>query len=175
MTSRFITIGLLTAACCWAQEQQIDLSSLDKLEAKAKSVNRVDLNPEQMKKAGKIAQSYTGGLPKQLLGKVQAVQVRDFEFGEKGDYSDKDLDPIRKQVAALPGCSKIIDSKEKDEHSEIFMCSGDKLNGMAIIDAEPKEISVVIVHGVSDLSALQNMRGGSGDDSSKEDKSAPAK
>lgn len=157
MMSKLLAIGLTAAGCCFSQ--QVDLSSLDKLEAKAKSVDRVNLDSSQLHDAMAFANGFTDGVPKDVLGKVDSVQVRDLEFAHAGEYSDKDLDQVRKQVAALPGCTKVIDSKEENEHSEIYFCSGDKLHGMAIIDAEPKELSVVIVRGIASLRDLSKLHG----------------
>lgn len=155
MTNKLISMGLVAAACCWSQ--QLDLSSLDKLEAKAKSVNRVNLDASQLHNAFTFFDS--DDVPKDVLNKVKTIQVRNLEFANKGAYSFKDLDGIRKQVADIPGCSKVIDSKEDEEQSEIYVCSGEKMRGIAIISAEPKELSVVFVRGVASLGDLGTLHG----------------
>ena len=35
-------------------------------------------------------------------------------------YSDKDLEPLRKQVSEASGWSRVVNVKEKDENTEIF-------------------------------------------------------
>jgi Domain of unknown function (DUF4252) len=175
--SKWVGGLLVVAACCWAQ--QIDLSSLDKLEAKAKSVNRVNLDGKQLKSATNMVPSEDKKDLNGVVSNLQGVQVRNYEFDGPGKYSDSDLDSVRKQVAAMPGCNKIIESKEDKEHSEIYMCN----EAMAIISAEPTEVSVVFLRGavnMGDLGKLHGIMGtpkvedGSKDKNKKKDDHKPA-
>ena len=121
---------------------------------------------------------------KDLVSGLESVQVRNYEFDSPGEYTDADLNAVRKQVASLQGCTKIVESKEKNEHSEIYMCNGGKVRGMAIISAEPKEISVVYIRGPFNMSDLGKLNGAFGtpkvdsddpDEKPKKDKAGPAK
>lgn len=159
---------LLASACC-AAAQQLDFSSLERLGSKAKSVNKVSLSREQLQSAlsmlsGAVSESDKEGranverlnrLTKDLTG----VEVRSFEFDKKGQYKDSDLAEIRDQMTKLKSWSKIIDSKEDGEHSEIFMSSVEGNKGLMIISAEETELSVVMLKGSNSLEQLGSLGG----------------
>jgi uncharacterized pyridoxal phosphate-containing UPF0001 family protein len=181
--SKFVWLAALFAGFAWCQS--IDFSALDKLEAKAKEVNRVTLDGKQLKGLMQMApaDSKKGeGFAEaaKIAPGLDNIVVRNYEFAEPGQYRDSDLDAIRRQIANLKGWTKIVESKEKNEHSEIYMFNdGDKPGGIAIISAEPKEVSVVFVRGAlnfKDLGKLHGLMGlpnldePSKDDSSKQEK-----
>ena len=154
----------VSAVCAWSQS--LDLSSLDKLAAKAKEANEVNLDPNQIRAAmqffphdKKDSEDNDQDIEKLISG-LQSVTVRNFEFGKAGEFQDSDLAPIRSQLAKLKGWGKIVDSKEKDEHSEVYMFSEDgKATGIAVIDVEAKELSVVLVRGTSNLAEIHKLHG----------------
>ena len=152
---KWIMIGLLAAS---AQAQLIDLSSLDRLDAKAKESSRVVLDGEKLALASGLISS-GDAKTKSLLANIKSISIRSFEFKEKGAFASSDLDGIRKQLAQ-PGWSKIIDVKGDGETSEIYMFSQGTGNaGIAIIAAEPSELSVVNISGAVDLKTLADLKG----------------
>jgi hypothetical protein len=176
--NRLVWVAIVSVGCVWGQS--LDLSSLDKLEAKAKSVNRVTLDGNQLRAAMQmVPQDAKKGQglaeAQKVLPNLQSVLVRNYEFAEPGQYRDSDLDAVRSQVEKMKGWVKIVESKEKNEHSEVFMFTdGDKPSGIAVISAEPKEISVVLVRGPLNFGDLGKLHGLMGvpnvDHSKKEDK-----
>ena len=156
--------GLFLAATLpiWAQSV-VDLTSLDKLASKAKEVNKVSLDHDQLQMALKMMPDNKKDKAEKMQDVMQgleSVQVRNLEFERAGEYVDKDLDVVREQIAKLHGCTAIVDSKEKNEHSQVFMCSDNgKPSGIAVISAEAKEISVVLVRGNLDFSQMGKLGG----------------
>lgn len=148
----------MSGMCVWAQS--LDLTSLEKLAAKAKEVNRISLDRNQLQSAGKMLSDDDA---KKVLSGLGSIQVRNLEFDKEGEFSDSDLDAVRAQIAKMQSCSAIVDSKEKNEHSQIFLCGDEgKGAGLAIVSAEPKELSVVYIRGnvsLSDLSKLDGVMG----------------
>ncbi|HEY1213035.1 MAG TPA: DUF4252 domain-containing protein [Bryobacteraceae bacterium] len=163
---RVTLLMTLSAACMLGQS--LDLSSLDRLASKAKEVNRVSLNQDQlhaalqMMPAGEGSAKNTGQM-RRLVAGLSNVQVRTFEFAPKGQYSDGDLNAIRTQMERMKGWAKIIDSKEENGHAEVFMLTDEnKPMGIAVIDAEPQEVSVVFIKGslrLADLGSLGGVMG----------------
>ena len=170
--TRAISLLLLSGWCAAAQQidlPKLDFSSLDKLAAKATEVNRVSLDRDQLKAAlsllsgvdqqSKANLNQLGELVKNLTG----IEVRSYEFDKPGQYRDSDLAPIRQQFGKLKDWSKIVDSKEDGERSEIFMWTEDgKTKGLAVIAAEETEVSVVFLRGaqsLKDLGALGGIMG----------------
>ena len=161
--SRVVWLGIVFAGVGWCQT--LDLSSLDKLEAKAKEVNRVTLDDKQLKGFMQMIppdERKRDGLAEaeKMVPGLQSIVVRNYEFAEPGQYKDSDLDAIRNQIANLKGWSKIVDSRDKNEHCEVYMSTeGEKAGGIAVISAEKKEVSVVFVKGPLKLGDLGKLHG----------------
>jgi hypothetical protein len=147
------TAILMSLAAVAAWTQQLDLSSLDRLESRAKERSIIDLDPEKLKMA-------SGLLPEQANAKLagaRAVHVRSYEFDRPGQVTASDLDGVRSQLKG-PNWSRIVDVKEKDEATEIwFYSEGGKMGGMAILSVERDELTVVNIVGAIDLKSLGNL------------------
>lgn len=164
--NKLIALMILSAACTLAQT--LDFSSLDKLSSKAKEVNRVSLTGDQLRAALQmLPQDESNGANREQLRRLAAgltsVNVRNFVFASKDQYSDTDLNSVRSQMEKMKGWAKIIDSKEPHEHAEVFMLTeAEKPMGLAVIDAEPTEVSVVFIKGplgLRDLGSLGGLMG----------------
>jgi hypothetical protein len=141
--------------------QQLDLSLLDKLAARAKSSANVTMDEDKLKFASAFLSNDdpNQSAAKSMVGALKAINVRVFEFDAPGQFSVSDLEAIRKQLRA-PGWSKMIDVKDRDETAEIYMFSkGKDLGGIAIIASEKKELAVVNIVGPVDLKTLGSLAG----------------
>jgi hypothetical protein len=147
-----------------AQSARLSLNNLEKLTSKAAEVNDVTLEGDMLKLASRFMEM--DGDPeaaqvKAMLKDLQGIYVKNFEFDEPGQYSPADVAEIRAQLAA-PGWSKIVESQSKrtGEKNEIYvMRVGEKIAGVAILVAEPKELSVVNIVGPIDLDRLSQLEG----------------
>ena len=169
MKTRWMVGAIILAAAtgvAWGQAHPaLDLSSLDKLEAKAKEINIVTLDQNLLRLAGGFLDDKDPDqqTARSLLNGIKAVYVRNFEFKEKDQYSISDVEPIRKQVQAL-GWSKIVESREKNddgtlkEIDEVYINTGAG-GGLAVISAEPKELSVVYIDGTLKVEDLKKLHG----------------
>jgi len=146
-----------------AQLLQLRITGLDGLASKAKESVDITLDSNLLQMAGGFLagagkDGKDGDNLKQLLSGLKAITVRSFEFKEPGQYRMEDLEQIRAQLRT-PGWIKIISSQSKDESSEIYtrMEQG-KVVGFAIINAEPKELTVVAIEGSINLSDLSKLK-----------------
>jgi hypothetical protein len=149
---------LIAAAMPALAQQTFDFKSLDKIGANASGSTNITLEGDTLKLATSIFGGDTGPL-KNLTG----VYVRSFEFDKTGQYKDADLAPLRAYVASLKW-NKVIDTKEADERSEIYVkpLPDNKLGGLAIISAEPKEVAVVFINGTLNMSDIPKLGGNLG-------------
>lgn len=133
--------GLLLSVAAAGQKLEL---KLDSLAAKAAEKSEVDLDGGALsvaKLAGKL-----GG--HKMPGTVTGMYVRNYEFSNPDEYSEKDLEPLRKQVGGSSGWTRIIHAKEKHESTEVFVHNqGDQIRGLLILACEAKEVSVVNVTG----------------------------
>jgi len=93
-----------------------------------------------------------------LFASIDQVSVHNYEYAKPGDYADIDLDPLRRQMASAAGWSRLLDVKEKDESTQIYvLMQGDKPAGFLLISAEPKELTVIHVAGSIQLAQLKEL------------------
>jgi len=161
---------ILAATLAWAsltgfaQSAKLQLNNLDKLSDKAAEVNDVTLDGGMLDLAAKfIDADHDPEAPqlKAILKDLKGIYVKNFEFDEPNQYSQADVDAIRAQLAA-PGWSKIVESRSlhSREHDEIYvMKQGDRIAGMAILVAEPRELTVVNIVGNIDVDKLAALEG----------------
>ncbi|MCU1334760.1 MAG: hypothetical protein JWO19_341 [Bryobacterales bacterium] len=143
----------LALALLPAGAQTIDFN-FDALAAKAKEKAEITLEAPMLEQAIKSAPDKL----KDKLGNVSRVIVRHYEFEQPGQYSDSDLEAVRKQVSARTGWSRILSTKEEHESVEVFMLTQDgKAAGFLLIAAEPKELTVVHLVGSIDLASLREV------------------
>lgn len=156
---------LLAAAPAFSQGAKLKLN-LDHLAAKADDVTNVNLEGPTLEMGRKFLPDK--GMDKDvktLVDGLTGIYVRSFEFSKPGGYSAADVESIRKQLNA-PGWTKFIDVKErqKDEGSSSLSLiysyvENGKMTGLAVLAAEPRELTVVNIVGPIDLSKLGKLQG----------------
>jgi hypothetical protein len=98
---------------------------------------------------------------KEVISGLTGVYVKSFEFDREGVYSDADVESIRRQLKT-PGWTRVvnIDSKRDREQVEMYVWrQGEQSGGLAILAAEPKELTVVNIVGRVDLTKLGALQG----------------
>ena len=86
---------------------------------------------------------------------VDSLSVNHYEFAKPGQYSDHELDPLRKQVSSTAGWSRIINVQEDGQHTEIYMLTKNgKPSGFLLIAAQPDQLTVLHATGSIELSEL---------------------
>jgi len=137
---------------------------IEQLSAKARESVNVTLDGPLLQLAGQFLNSKDKdqAAAKNIVSKLKGIHVRNFEFDKDGQYSDADLDAIRAQLTP-PLWTRIVDSKEKNEHTQIFI-KQDKggLGGIVILSAESRELSIVSIDGPIDLKQLSSLGGSFG-------------
>lgn len=152
----------LVAAAAFGQEIKA-LRSLDALEPKASERVNVTLDASMLEMASKFL---SGDKPdeakvKKLAGKLKGVYVRGLEFEKDGEYSQMDVENIRRELKA-PGWTRIVDvkSKKDGETAEVYVYdSGGQVTGLTVLATAPRELTVVNIVGAIDLEALTELGG----------------
>jgi Domain of unknown function (DUF4252) len=149
-----------------AQEAKLQLGNLDKLSEKAARVTDVTLDGSLLNFALKIIESADDGDEevkqlKSIMKNLKGIYVKSFEFDEASQYSKADVDAVRSQLTS-PRWVKIVQSidKRNNEHDEIYLLkNGEQVQGVVILVAEPKELTVVNIVGdvpVEKIAALEH-------------------
>lgn len=93
-----------------------------------------------------------------LFAAVDQLAVYSYEFEKPGEYADSDLDPLRKQVESSAQWSRVLNVKEKNEDTRIYVSmQGGKQTGFLLINAEAKEVNVILVSGSIQLAQLKEL------------------
>jgi Domain of unknown function (DUF4252) len=143
--------GIMLAPTARAQKLEL---KFDALAAKASDKAEVDLDGALLRLATQHGKAAAGD----FLGDVKEVHVRHYEFDKEGSYSDQDLAPLRKQVSEAAGWLRILNVKEKNESTELFVLSqGGKIGSCLILSAEARQLSVVYIMGTLTLAQMREL------------------
>lgn len=162
MNKLCLLILFLTAI---APGQGFDIKRLDWLSASAHNTVDVTLEGPLLQLAAKFLSSNDPDEAKikKLVVGLKGIYVRSFEFDKEGAYSESDVATVRNQLRA-PDWSRLLDvrSKRDGENIELFLRTDRENGGLAIIVANPKQLTVVQIMGKVDLEELSELGGSLG-------------
>jgi hypothetical protein len=159
--TKSVLIFILISSCAMAQDKSGRLQfDWDKLAAKATEKVDVNLEGPMLNMASKfLGDKGDEAKAKQVIQGLSAVYVKSFEFDKEGQYSESDVKALRSQLRS-PEWSSIIDIQDKTESLTVHMkTDGKKAQGIVVIAAEPKELTVVQIIGSVDPSMLGALSG----------------
>ncbi len=159
-----MTVIFTLPLAAYGQNARLQLNNLEKLNSKAAEVNDVTLDGDMLQLAVKFIEmdhDPEAAQLKEIIKDLKGVYVKNFEFDQPNQYSQADVEAIRAQLAA-PGWSRVVENRNKraGENNEIYiMKDGNQIGGVAILVAEPKELTVVNIVGRIDLDKLSALEG----------------
>lgn len=133
---------------------------LDNLAAKASDSADVNLSGATLKFAAKFLDSHD---PDEVAGRkliegLQGIYVKHFEFKRDNAWTEADLARVRNQLHTHER-QRIAGVKET-HGSEIYLhMEAPKSTGVAIIEAEPRKLTVINIVGPMDLDELAELGG----------------
>jgi len=139
--------------------QDISLDMLNPLAAKASDKVVVTLNGSLLQIAANFMDDKDPeeGKVKSLINGLKGIYVRSFKFAKSGDYSDADLRAVRSQ---LKGWAEVVTVDEGEEHTGVYLkLDGKKIQGLVVLTAEPRELTVVNIVGSIDPDQLKELSG----------------
>jgi Domain of unknown function (DUF4252) len=155
-----------TGSTAFAQSAKLELSQLDKLASKASEVTNVTLDGSMLKLAGQemskkaaTPNSQKKAVAADLLHRLKGIYVKSFKFDKPGEYSKADVESITSQIES-GGWKSIVNVEEKKSGKTTgiyVMEEGGETVGIAIVAAEPKELTVVNLVGPIDFSQLGSL------------------
>ena len=144
--------------------QEIKLpASLDRLAAKATEVVDVTMDANLLQLASRFLSDKDAddAHVKKLIGGLKGIYVRSFEFEKPGEYQQSDIEPVRTQLHT-PAWSRIVGvrSMKSGDNSEVYLkTENGKIGGLAILVAEPKQLTIVSIEGTIDPDQLNELGG----------------
>ena len=154
-----LIILLIGAVPASAQRLNLDFPGLAE-----RAVETVDvtLDAQMLRLAGKL---FLGDSESRALGemvqKLEGVYVRSYEFEKEGEYDPALVEKVRKQVG--PNWKRLVNVKGRRENVDVFILpNGDRISGLVVISAEPRELTIVNIVGNIDLEKLGDLEGNFG-------------
>jgi hypothetical protein len=147
-----------------AQAGRLELKNLDKLADRAAEVNDVSLDGSLLQLAVHVLKASDDPDSEQLVEVIKdlkGIYVKNFEFDSPGQYSQADVEAIRSQLTG-PGWQRVVTSfsKHNNERDEVYLLkNGDKINGVTVLVAEARELTVVNLVGAINPEKLSELAG----------------
>jgi hypothetical protein len=159
---RIAFITCIALAPLGAQELKIP-ASLDRLAEKASEVVDVTMDANLLQLASRFLsdKNTDDAQVKKVIGGLKGVYVKSFEFEKTGEYQDSDIEPLRMQLRA-PAWSRIVGvrSRKSGENAEVYVkTENGKIDGLAILATEPKELTIVSIEGSISPEQLSELGG----------------
>jgi hypothetical protein len=137
-----------------AQDNKNDIkmpAGLDKLAAKASEVVDVSLDGPLLQLASRFLSDKDPDEAhvKKLVGGLKGVYVKSFEFEDRDQYKESDVEEFRAQLKA-PGWGRIVmtRSKREGENADVYLkTENGQITGLAVIVTDPRELTIVNIVG----------------------------
>lgn len=143
---------------------RLRLETLERLAPKAVEAVNIDIDGILINFAGSLLSEDDADerTVKEIIQGLKGVYVRSYEFKTEGQFADADLTAVREQLRA-PGWTRVIDVKSLGvelENDEVYVATaGGRVEGLAILDVQPKEVTVINLVGAIDLDKLKKLQG----------------
>jgi hypothetical protein len=158
-----LTVILVPVVSAAGQNPRLHMPDLSQLAARSSNTVDISLDGALLSLAARFLDGTDSDerAVKELLAAVKGIYVKTFEFDRDGGYSTADLDAVRQQLTA-PGWSRLVGvgSRRDQQQVDIYMwMDGDKPGGLAIVSAQPRELTIVNIVGTIDLEKLRALEG----------------
>lgn len=157
-----LAIIAIAVAPVWAAEDFKLPMDLDKLAERATESVDVTLDQSTLQLAsGFLSKDDPDEAQvKKMIGKLKGIYVRSFEFDKEGQYSMSDVQAVRTQLKGS-NWARIVGVKSiKGENAEVYLLkNGDQIGGIVVLDAEPKELTIVHIDGSISPEELSRLGG----------------
>jgi len=164
-----LALGIAGAGAASAQDQLPAPSPIEKqLAARAEHVTEVTLDKNMLAFAAKFMDGKNDDkdeqAAKQMIQNLTGVYVREYEFQKEHAYTEDDIEGLRKYFESTEWSPMVRErTKGHPEGTDVYIKLVDgKMQGLFVLDAEEKELSLVLILGPIDLNNLGKLGGNFG-------------
>ncbi|HUR81235.1 MAG TPA: DUF4252 domain-containing protein [Thermoanaerobaculia bacterium] len=159
MRKSILALFLLSALAipAWAQSIKLDFPGLAD---RADEIVDVTLDAQMIRLAAKFLDNDGDEREvREMLGGLSGIYVRSFSFSKEGEYDKGMVERVKSQLG--PSWKPIVTVRSRTKENVNIMADvrGDKINGLVIISAEPREFTVVNIVGNIDIDRLSRLEG----------------
>jgi hypothetical protein len=156
----WVGLGLPLLAC--AQDHGLKLPSFSGLRGTAIESVDVTIGPTQLQLLKWMlpdSDPESVAMAKMMEG-LKRVSVRSYRFGADFSYPQADIDALRSQLSG-PAWSQLVKVRDrtKNENVDVYLAvDHDKINGLAVIASDPRELTIVNIVGSIDLKQMATLQ-----------------
>ena len=163
-----MTALLLPAAAQNSQSSQLPLPpAVEKeLAARASNVTEVTLGKNMLGFAAKFmnGKDQDEAATKHLIENLDGIYVRSYEFDKEGEYSMEQIEQLRRGFETSEWSPIVRERERKNRETTDVMVKlvNGESHGMFVLEAEPKDLTIVLILGpvkMEDLSKLKGLGG----------------
>lgn len=144
------------------QGGRLRLDSLDRLAPKAEETVNIEIDGFLIRFAGSILSDKDPEeqAVRALVEGLKGVYVKRYEFKSEGQFAEADVSAVREQLRA-PGWTRLVDVESRGldfGDAELYLASaGGRVEGLALIVVEPRELTVINIVGAVDVDKLRKL------------------
>jgi hypothetical protein len=167
-----LALGIVAmgAACAFAQDSLPAASPIEKtLADRATHVTEVTLDKNMLAFAAKFMDKEKDGdkddkAVKDMVQNLKGVYVRDYEFDKDNSYTAEELAGLRKYIQGSDWSPMVHErTKGAAEGTDVYIKLVDgQIQGLYVLDAEPKELALVLILGPLDMDKISSLGGNFG-------------
>jgi hypothetical protein len=160
--------GVLSAASAVGQDALPAPAPIEKdLAARATHVTEVTLDKNMLTFAARFMDKDTDKddeEAKQMIRNLKGVYVREYEFDKDHAYSPADLDALRKYFESSDWSPMVRErTRNVAEGTDVYVKLVDgQMQGLFVLDAEARELSLVLILGPIDPDKISKLGGAFG-------------
>ncbi|MGB8261395.1 MAG: DUF4252 domain-containing protein [Terracidiphilus sp.] len=136
------------------------------LAARATNVTEVTLGKNMLAFAAKFmnGKDKDEAATRQLIEGLEGIYVREYEFEKEGEYSTEEVEKLRQYFETTEWSPLVREREKKTGESTDVMVKlvNGETHGMFILEAAPKELTIVLILGPIRMEDLGKLKGLSG-------------
>jgi len=160
MRKFIITLALTLTVAVPASAQRLNLD-FPGLADKAEEVIDVTLDANMLRLAAKFLSGHNSDerAIRDMINGLEGIYVRSYEFAKAGEYDLSLIDRVKSQLGSSWKPLVTVRSKTKENVNIMADMRGEKVVGLVIIAAEPREFTIVNIQGTIDIDRLADLSG----------------
>lgn len=161
-------VAMAGAAAARAQDELPAPSPIEKtLADRAAHVTEVTLDKNMLAFAGKFMnkdKDEDDKEAKEMIQGLRGVYVRDYEFDKDNEYTAEELEGLRKYITSTDWSPMVHErTKGAKEGTDVYLkLVNGQVQGLYVLDAEPRELSLVLILGPVDMDKIGSLSGNFG-------------
>jgi hypothetical protein len=163
-------VAMAGAVAARAQDDLPAPSPIEKtLADRAAHVTEVTLDKNMLAFAGKFMDKDKDDdkddkAAKEMIQGLRGVYVRDYEFDKDNEYTAEELEGLRKYITSSDWSPMVHErTKGAKEGTDVYLkLVNGQVQGLYVLDAEPRELSLVLILGPIDMDKIGELGGSFG-------------